>query len=113
MRRILAATIAAVSLVGFSSLGFAAEPNPTVKDFLAACSTVRHIPHQKDSDDYVQCEIQIVMAAMSPDYCAPPANIQHDDIFVATVEWLKQHPDLLTMDETPGILIALKALYCR
>lgn len=113
MRIILAVAVAAVSLVGFSSLGFAAEASPTVKDFLATCSTLRHIPRQKDTDAYVECQNKILFAAMAPDYCAPPARTQSDDIFLATVGWLKQHPNMSTMDEEAGILLALKALYCR
>ena len=113
MRRILVVAGAAVLLAGFSSFGLAAEPNPTVKNFIATCSKVRHIRHQKDSDAYVGCTGTMMFAELQPGYCAPPELTQPDDIRLATIKWLKQRPDMFSMNDTSGILVALKAMYCH
>ena len=113
MRSILVVAGAAVLLAGFSSSGFADAANPTVADYVAACSSVRHVPHQRDSDAFVDCQNKIVFAAMDPTYCVPPKETQPDDMLQATTRWLKDRPDMAKTEAEAGILAALKALYCH
>jgi hypothetical protein len=110
MRSILAVAGAAILLVGFSSLA-AAQTDVTVKDFLAACSEVKHVKHQKDSDTLINCQNEMMFSEMAPDYC-PPSEATADTL-ADTVEWLKRHPEMSSMERDAGIRVALKAMYCR
>ena len=112
IRTILAVAIATVA--GFPSFVFASEQKPTVKEFLAACSNVRHIPRQKDSDAEIDCLDRMMIPEMASGYCPPPdPATQPDDVRLAAINWLKDRPDMFNMDEAAGILVALKAMYCH
>jgi hypothetical protein len=119
MRSILAVAGATALFIGFTSFGFAAEPNPTVKSFLATCAKINaldgHTPHHADSDAYVECEdtVTLAVASMGNDYCAPPQLTQPEVIRLAVIKWLKHRPRMFAKDEVVAIQAALKALYCH
>ena len=113
MRVILLIAAATGLLGGVPSAGFAEEPNPTVGDFIATCSNVTYVPHQPYSDAYVNCTNEMMAAEMDPGYCPPPRDKQPDDTRVDAINWLKQRPEMSSMDETAGLVVALKALYCH
>jgi hypothetical protein len=113
MRSILLVAGAAILLAGLPSAGFAEEQNPTVGDFIARCSTVEHVPRQPDSDAYVNCTNEMMAAELDPGYCPPPKDTSLDEPRVAAIDWLKQRPAMSSMDETAGLVVALKALYCH
>ena len=110
MRSTLTVAGAVVLLVASSSFA-ASQTDLTVKDFLAACSTVKHVPHQRDSDAYVNCENEMMSSEMAPDYCPPAAATA--DTLADTVDWLERHPETSSMERDAGIRAALKALYCH
>ena len=106
MRGTLAGVGMVTLLVGSMGWGFAAEPDPTVKDFLATCAETS--PH---------C-LSVMMGAelraqSAHDYCPPAELTQPDDMRVAVIKWLKQRPEMLAEDKYVGIRTALKALYCH
>jgi hypothetical protein len=113
MRSFLLGATTTILLAVYPAVCFAVEQNPnqTVGEFVATCSKVKHIPHQRDSDEYVNCENMMMFSEMAPDYC-PPSD-RAADTLADTLRWLQRRPDMASMKATTGILIALKAMYCR
>jgi hypothetical protein len=139
---VLAVMAAAILFAGCpSSVGFATEDVPSVKEFLNTCAKVTAqdvTPGHPYSDAYIDCTNAIMGGSLTPGGCAPPKPTSYidcpnaimrsslkpggcappkptgtDDIRVAVVDWLKRHPETYAMDEFAGTATALKALYCH
>jgi hypothetical protein len=113
MRNFIVVAGAAVLLAGFSSFALATEPNRTVEHFIATCSKYGYMPARSYTRPYVRCMSTMMVAELTPGYCAPPELTQPDTVRSAAIEWLKQHPEMSSMTDTAGIFVALKALYCH
>ena len=106
MRGTLAGVGMMALVTGSMSLGFAAQTDSTVKDFLATCA-----------ETSTHC-LTVMMGAelraqAAHDYCPPSELTQPDDMRVAVIKWLKQRPEMLADDKYVAIRAALKALYCH
>lgn len=113
--------------VGFATVGLAAEPEPTVKDFLATCAKARasestrvydhklhrwNLPH---SVSYIDCTNAVTFGFAQSDDACLSASTSTDDGQLAIVKWLSDRPEMFNMGETDGIRAAIAALYhpCR
>ena len=124
MRSLLAFAGFIILSVGFATVGLAAKPEPTVRDFLATCAKASvseslrvydatahrwNVPH---SDAYVQCTNDVTMGFLdgAQDVCAPE-HMMPDDARVAAVQWLRARPKMAQTSGRQGVHAALEALY--